>query len=717
MSGNNSKYEKLSFWKLLENVSIVIPIIQRSYAQGRGSQRKVRDNFLDALYGALAKEPEEPVELDFVYGSKIEDAYQPLDGQQRLTTLFLLHWYIAAKEKKADVFKERLEKKFRYETRVSSGEFCDELTTKGVNFDKLLLPDTDKGQSKNNELSEIIKDSYWFVSSWEEDPTISAMLVMLDAIHLKFKNNTGKLWEKLIDEEEPRITFFNIILEKFGLSDDLYIKMNARGKPLTTFENFKSQFEKFIEENEFDTNIKTDESFAHKIDTVWTDLFWQYREKQKDGSCNIDNKFINFIAGAAINYYAEKKEITENKEDMENVKKELYDKRKSNTDDAVKTERIEKRIQQLANKPAEIIPEDFPTKNAFQYLIKYFNIYSVKQGDKYKFTDLNYPGLKLWDYFKNSLFKDLIQYPEGLPQYKPRVLFYAQTVYLLEGGNIDETAFSDWLRVVRNIVENTDIDHPNSFISAVDLVKELSKGCRDIYTHLAKNEISSGYAKDQVKEEIEKAKIITANKKDKEIIHKTEDTNICKGKIDLALYCIDYDINKDPDVSNFDPEKFEKIFNVLKKYSSEENLDNNFRRAFFTIGKNDFYTYWYSTLWAIPAPKRKIIISVKDLNEFFIHRKKLLYFNYFKELIVQLSENDINTIINKYKSTPDFTGLPDWKKRIIEDEKLLDLCKGHYIAVKEEIKCCWLIKKGSSVANNDKGRGDLIPVHDPNKIT
>ena len=39
-----------------------------------------------------------PIELDFVYGSIIIDTFQPLDGQQRLTTLFLFHWYFALKE-------------------------------------------------------------------------------------------------------------------------------------------------------------------------------------------------------------------------------------------------------------------------------------------------------------------------------------------------------------------------------------------------------------------------------------------------------------------------------------------------------------------------------------------------------------------------------------------------------------------------------------------
>ena len=79
---------------------IEIPIIQRDYAQGREREEKKRNRFLDALYKAVNSEG---INLDFIYGSETgeEDKKKkliPLDGQQRLTTLFLLHWYAAKHE-------------------------------------------------------------------------------------------------------------------------------------------------------------------------------------------------------------------------------------------------------------------------------------------------------------------------------------------------------------------------------------------------------------------------------------------------------------------------------------------------------------------------------------------------------------------------------------------------------------------------------------------
>ena len=93
---NKKTAEKISFWNLIQSSKIEIPIIQRDYAQGRLEQEKVRTRFLNALHTSLNEE--KFIELDFVYGSQIDDALQLLDGQQRLSTLFLLHFYFANKD-------------------------------------------------------------------------------------------------------------------------------------------------------------------------------------------------------------------------------------------------------------------------------------------------------------------------------------------------------------------------------------------------------------------------------------------------------------------------------------------------------------------------------------------------------------------------------------------------------------------------------------------
>ena len=157
---------------LLENTTttlnkIEIPIIQRDYAQGRKTKEvnRVRERFLNALFKAIVQN--ERITLDFIYGDVSDEGVLiPLDGQQRLTTLFLLHWYIAKKE---NIEKNEYEflNHFTYHTRFSSRDFCKEL----VKF----LPDFRK-----QNISETIKDQHWYPYQWKNDPTIQSMLVMIE---------------------------------------------------------------------------------------------------------------------------------------------------------------------------------------------------------------------------------------------------------------------------------------------------------------------------------------------------------------------------------------------------------------------------------------------------------------------------------------------------------------------------------------------------------
>ena len=155
---------KINFTQIFDdNRKIIIPIIQRDYAQGRTDPHatKVRGEFLDALYQAIIKKP---ITLDFIYGDiDGEGKVTLLDGQQRITTLFLLYWYAAKKAKLPPARYEFL-RRFGYETRYSSRQFCEKLVDYQPDFSSL------------NTLSSDIEDQNWFPLGWKKDPTISSML-------------------------------------------------------------------------------------------------------------------------------------------------------------------------------------------------------------------------------------------------------------------------------------------------------------------------------------------------------------------------------------------------------------------------------------------------------------------------------------------------------------------------------------------------------------
>ena len=85
MNNNTYKGETLGFYDLIKKQKVEIPIIQRDYAQGRIDKREIRLNFLNALFDSVNSK--NPIKLDFIYGSNVNNSFQPLDGQQRLDNI------------------------------------------------------------------------------------------------------------------------------------------------------------------------------------------------------------------------------------------------------------------------------------------------------------------------------------------------------------------------------------------------------------------------------------------------------------------------------------------------------------------------------------------------------------------------------------------------------------------------------------------------------
>lgn len=81
--------------KLLSEYEVRIPIIQRDYAQGRKNEKanEVRKNLIRDIKNCLDDE-ERSIDFNFVYGTVNDNIFYPVDGQQRLTTLYLMHWYL-----------------------------------------------------------------------------------------------------------------------------------------------------------------------------------------------------------------------------------------------------------------------------------------------------------------------------------------------------------------------------------------------------------------------------------------------------------------------------------------------------------------------------------------------------------------------------------------------------------------------------------------------
>ena len=516
---------KTTFLSFAQNKKIEIPIFQRDYAQGRNDHMtdKIRKDFVSSLIEALDKNT--PIELDFIYGREVDNTITLIDGQQRLTTLFLLHWYLAQRIGKIDAFKNI---KFSYATRDYAKDFTAKLTT-GEDFKIDFTQVTSQAT-----LSTELKDKNWFYDDWQHDPTVSGMLNTLDEIHKQLRDKTIEHYWSLL--EQGIITFYWLDLEEHQLTDELYLKMNARGKQLSKFENFKASLIKRINDEQWESKEKDEETFSYKMDTTYTDLFWKYR-----GDVNvIDYEVTNFFAGMAMIGYVLKEKNSEAQQ---------------------------KRAQELFSNPLSVVASDF-SKEDFERLEEFLDFYSTVENISIK-TDL-------WKYYntnnKRGFFEEFIKDENKGTQkayrgatYKQRVFFYAITNLFIKVKD-NKAKVEEFIQVVRNIIENEAIDSAETFAGAIKLMRELLEGSQDIYSYLSKTAIQSKFASYQVAQERQKAKRIVADSEWKETIWKAENHPMFKG--DIGFLLLETENNLD---------LFKKRYEVAKEMFDENGVKGKYR--------------------------------------------------------------------------------------------------------------------------------------------
>jgi len=525
---------------------VQIPLIQRDYAQGRVSEQEVRTEFINSLYDALQLQEDDdslPLNLDFIYGSVDESEasrFLPLDGQQRLTTLFLLHWYLAWKDNEWEMFKDIFvlngKSRFSYHVRPSSKEFFDAL----VKFNPLDPPDS------VTSMSILLTDQPWYFRNWRLDPTIQSTLNMLDALHVRFKASSG-LFKRLTNGNKPAITFQVLDLKDFGLSDDLYIKMNARGKPLTPFETFTARYEQVLTEL-YDTQTRRIEGqevlipefFSRRMDTKWADFFWPYRNPD---TMVFDEAVMNLFRTVIV----------------------------------------------ISRLPTHKSYDPDVTRLRSKWQKSAFSFFHEKGFLDKEFSDLLIVLLEAWSgggnhfhsqlpdgrYFdEEAIFSKAVQEPTSLG-YEDLVLFRAYALYLRHHGeNIDAAEFQNWMRIVFNLTVNTDYNRTNDLQRSIAGLQVLKEEMRDILEYFANEEKPvTGYSIPQITEEITKAQLIVADGSWKSIIELAEGHGYFRGQIGFLL---DYSgINeaiKETPISEWEVEAHHKLQNQLNVYYQKADL-------------------------------------------------------------------------------------------------------------------------------------------------
>ncbi len=269
--------ETTTFLDLLRQGGVLIPRIRRDYAQGRPQKpaQELRDRFLEALHHALTNR--EGLHLDFVCGLRSAGGFIPLDGQQRLTTLFLLHWYTlkeAAEPGAREGSEPSLLSRFHYETRSTTAAFIREM----IAHRRELL---DRRKALGG-LRAAFEDQCWYQASWSDDPSVVGMLVMLDAIEKRF----GAQCRKLTPEDLGRITFHLVTLNDQTDPDLLYRKINSRGRKLSAYENFKAELMQALREDAVGRSKRgaAYADFEQSLDGAWSDAVYRLLQTGGEGS-------------------------------------------------------------------------------------------------------------------------------------------------------------------------------------------------------------------------------------------------------------------------------------------------------------------------------------------------------------------------------------------------------------------------------------------------
>lgn len=580
---------------------IEIPRIQRDYAQGRMKdikKKKMDDKgkrFIEYIFNCL--EQNQNVELDFVYGEITAGKLIPLDGQQRLTTLFLLHWYIGAQELDIDELNQLKNKliNFSYETRDSSRTFCKKLVStlndkellrdrfmkysneldnqcqklqneyialhnkveelesskkenKPVDNDILTIKKRDCIYKKHEyedfltslpgkkRISAFLKNDSWYFNSYDNDPTIIAMLNMLDKIEELYSTHSVAYYKNL-----EKLKFSILPLEQIYHPEELYIKMNARGKQLTNFENFKADLigwmidsknpepelfnskdkNKYVEYGPRKSKMAYYQRFSNLIDNEWTGFLWSitkdYDPEERDNQNKliypsgklVDPLFLSLFYRYLLFVKIENSNFNSSREvDKQPFFIELYEEK-----DYVKFDEI-------------------GTLLNFNQISRFERILNQLEVNAEKIFKAANPS---WMQGSNNSAKKLF---EANISFYERVALYAIFKYL-EKYNYDDSLFTRWMRVVWNIAQNTDLDNWYGTIACFSVVNELVDHAEDIYKYLSYNNISYSSelksSQDAIEEERIKATLIDNNFSWEPYLKTAEGHPYFKGSIRFLL--------------------------------------------------------------------------------------------------------------------------------------------------------------------------------------
>lgn len=655
MGNNNSSY----FKKLINDYIIYVPEFQRNYLQGDDSNESIkykRDRLLVDIFNCIESQSKS-IDLGFIYG-RVEKSYKgklfyPYDGQQRLTTLYFLYLLIYFKFKNYDEI-QSFKKKLSYQTRISTNRFIE-------SFLSWILDSKEKDNIYNDfwnkdgkDLKGFIMSQDWFMmTEWNYDVSIINMLSIIVEISGRIKKNLGDKTGivNFIDKDENNPFQFDFIyVDDISKSDDLYIKINARGKALSPFENLKSDIDKYWKDED-----KT------KLDAEWTEYVWnQLDVNDKNKEKSFDNSFYNLLSNIFYLQY-------------------LVGLDQNNLNDKILIE-IENKYKKGIVDKEWITPElchvSCPMISSFLDAM----IGSFKSIKDKKIESVNRKIFGLGDYQNNNGQNKM----ERADLFEVFVYYYSVSS-LFTKNDMEFTVKRNLLNeieiVTNRIIENQRpyLDSPTNLVKALKSVKVLidnsikSHGVYKFFLSIdndTKESIRDGLMKEQVEEEILKAKLIDKDSRYVALFNKGYSELKNKGQLGFIFYLI---TNKKSlskiGIEDVSYESFEKALKqiifiqnfIIGEFTNYELL----LRAILAKAKGSFFWERRNNLLSFPLLNNDRDMSLHTfLNCYSSNNPEDVKYKF--NLLDGLRE-----VLNLFDPNKD--NIEEVLKRIIEDYKIKDL--------------------------------------------
>lgn len=254
------------------NNKIIIPDLQRDYCWGTKNKegKELVGDFVRNLIENGFKKGSEELNLGLIYGYEAPDEHiQLCDGQQRITTLFLLLGMIN-RYCEGDVFQSKLiseaeqeddkEPYLLYAIRESSLYFLSDLV---MHF----FLSSEASDASKMEV-DAIKNQSWYFNDYDLDPSIQSMLSAMKTMEVELK----KL-EKVSEFGKFLRTKLSFIYYDMGnrkQGEETFVLINTTGEPLSATEHLKPKLIKAQDPGK--------QSSCSMQWEQWETFFWGHRK-------------------------------------------------------------------------------------------------------------------------------------------------------------------------------------------------------------------------------------------------------------------------------------------------------------------------------------------------------------------------------------------------------------------------------------------------------